>query len=191
MKIYFTATISGRKIYKKNFETIVREIKKMGYTVIADHILKTDPKERLKETLEERKRMVGKIESWIKNSDIMVTEVSYPSTNVGYEISKALDEEKPVLALHVEGKCPFLLLGVKSDKLRMASYNLSNIREVLEINIEDLRDQVDTRFNFFISPDISRYLNWIAKKRKTPRAVFLRGLIKKAMKEDKRYQKEE
>ena len=190
MKIYFTASLTGRKMYLQNYRRIVEELKKFSKDVIYEHILYTDPKKRFKETQEERTAIFRKIENWIKSVDIVVTEISYPSVNVGYEISRAVDEEKPVLVLHVEGKEPALLLGAKTDKLRVIGYKLSNLREVIAENLEDLKEQMDTRFNFFIQPAIGRYLDWIAKKRKTPRAVFLRELIKKALREDKEYQRE-
>jgi nucleoside 2-deoxyribosyltransferase len=190
MKIYFTASLTGRKMYLQNYKRIVEELKKFSKDVIYEHILYNDPQKRFKETTEERKEIFRKVENWIKSCDIMVAEISFPSTNVGYEISKAVDEDKPVLALCVEGKMPALLIGAKTDKLRVINYKLPNLSEIIVENIEDLKEQMNTRFNFFIQPVIGHYLNWIAKKRKTPRAVFLRDLIKKAMREDREYQRE-
>jgi len=44
---------------------------------------------------------------------------------------------------------------------------------------------IDVRFNFFVSPKIISYLDWVSKNRMVPRSVFLRELIEKEMKKDK------
>jgi hypothetical protein len=52
-------------------------------------------------------------------------------------------------------------------------------------------ENIDTRFNFFISPKIGNFLDWIAKKKKLPRAVYLRKLIEDDMDKNKEYSKAE
>ncbi len=41
--------------------------------------------------------------NWIRESDLLIAEVSTPSHGVGYEIGYALDLEKPVLCLFKNG----------------------------------------------------------------------------------------
>jgi len=52
---------------------------------------------------------------------------------------------------------------------------------------EKAREKVDVRFNFYISPEIGRYLDWISQRKKLPRSVFLRGLVERHMHVDKEY----
>jgi len=47
--------------------------------------------------------------------------------------------------------------------------------------------QQDSRFNFFINPKLLAYLDWIARSKRLPRAVFLRKLIEDRMKQDVEY----
>jgi len=51
--------------------------------------------------------------------------------------------------------------------------------------LEEAKRRMDVRFNFFVSPKILAYLDWVAQKRMVPRSVFLRNLIEKEMKKDK------
>lgn len=187
MKIYFTASMGGKKQYGTNYEGIVNVLKKMSYNVIADHILGITESDLIKESVQERKEHFKKVNHWIKEADIVVAEVSHPSTNVGYEISMALDNEKPVLALHVKDRVPVLLIGALSEKLALVSYDLETISDVLHEHIDELRNQMDVRFNFFIPPKIGAYLDWVAKHKKLPRAVFLRRLIEEHMRRNKEY----
>jgi hypothetical protein len=116
-----------------------------------------------------------------------VAEVSYPSTGVGFQLTHALEGGKPVLALHVEEKTPVALLGKPSDKLILGAYSLGEIEKILPELIKEAKEQMDVRFNFFISPRIGAYLDWISKHRKIPRAVFLRRLIEENMKKNKKF----
>ena len=67
----------------------------------------------------------------------------------------------------------------------LIEYIPSEISEVLDYAIEDVSEKIDIRYNFFISPKTVRFLDYIAKVKKTPRAVFLRQLIEKDMKSSK------
>ncbi|MFC1711286.1 nucleoside 2-deoxyribosyltransferase [Patescibacteria group bacterium] len=187
MKIYFTASISGKNEYGKNYEKIIDSLKKLKYQVFSDHIIKRNSTDIVNETAEQRENHFKKVKKWIRESDVVIAEVSHPSTNVGYELSMALDKEKPVLALYVKNKAPVLLIGVPSEKLALVSYDAKEITTIVKENIKDLKEQMDVRFNFFISPRIGIYLDWIAKHRKIPRAVFLRRLIEEHLKKNKEY----
>ena len=79
---------------------------------------------------------------------------------------------------------------MQSDKLQVASYNDNNLDEVLTLSIDYASEQVDTRFNFFVSPLIVNYLDWVSKKKRIPRAVYLRRLIEQEMKANPEYNEE-
>jgi hypothetical protein len=53
-----------------------------------------------------------------------------------------------------------------------------------------LSDTQDVRFNFFISPQIGNYLDWVSKNKRIPRAVYLRRLIEEDMKNNKEYERD-
>jgi hypothetical protein len=94
----------------------------------------------------------------------------------------ALNMGKGVIALYMKNKYPFLLGGIQSDRLVIEEYAPKNVKEVLKMAFDQLTEQMDVRFNFFISPSIGAYLDWVAKTKKEPRAVYLRKLIEEDMK---------
>jgi len=187
MKIFFTASLSGKEKYLDNYKKIVETLEKEGSEVIASHVLEKNRQEVEKESLSERQDYQKQFHKWINRADLVVAEISYPSTGVGYQLTHALEKGKPVLSLHVEEKTPVAFIGRPSEKLILASYSLDRLEKILPRLIKEAKDQMDVRFNFFISPQISAYLDWIAKHKKTPRAVFLRNLIKNHMKKNKEY----
>jgi len=62
-----------------------------------------------------------------------------------------------------------------------------DLEEILKMACGEAKEQMDTRFNFFISPLHQTYLDWIAKHRKIPRSVYLRDLIERDMAQNKEF----
>ena len=190
MNIYFTASVTGKKDYAANYEEIVRVIKDLGHKVYTFINLISSGDNRALESLDKRVEIHKKLMQEISKCDLLIAEASYPSINVGYEITTALDKEKPVLVLHVSGRVPVLLLGAEYDRLRTVEYSMNDIKKILNMYIDELSETVDTRFNFFISPKHQNYLDWVAKKLRIPRAVHLRKLLERDMAANKNYQVE-
>lgn len=189
MKIYFTASLRGKERFQEEYKLIVRSLEELGYQV-HEHILQTDPEKPDKESPEEKVKIYQKLLRFTRASALVVAEVSSPSLSVGHEISLALELNKPVIALHLEGHRPRLLEGNPDEKLHIIPYNHANLKSSLKESLNLAMDQIDVRFNFFIPPRIVIYLNWVAKKRKIPRSVFLRSLLEEEMKKDKEFQRE-
>lgn len=188
MKIYFTAAVLNKPQYGGYYERIVKKLESMGYEVYSDHILKYDVNAIVNQPKEELASFYSEMTKMVSSSDIVVAEVSFPSTvNVGHEMSIGIDKGKPVLALSLVGKKPVLFWGMESEKFYSIEYTDRDLEGMVEMSIEALKDQQDTRFNFFISPKHQHYLDWVAKHRKIPRAVFLRNLIDEEMYQDKGY----
>ncbi|MBU1088374.1 hypothetical protein KKA02_00630, partial [Patescibacteria group bacterium] len=74
--------------------------------------------------------------------------------------------------------------SLDSDKLVNFVYDKKNLKEKLQKALIDAVGKIDVRFNFFVSPKILSYLDWVAKTKRIPRSVFLRGLIEKEMRKD-------
>lgn len=187
MKIHFTASIHGQQQYRPNYETIIKTVEKLGHQLLSKNVLLRDTQDILEETAEQANLYYQKMVKWVRTADIVITEVSHPSIGIGYEISLALNFGKPVIILYTSKNAPYLLEGTQLDKLQLIEYRLEELPKVLEQAIKDAKDQMDVRFNFFISPRIGAYLDWITKHKKLPRAVFLRSLIEEHMKKNKEY----
>ena len=191
MKVYFTGSLHNKDIDKKVYQQIVDILIEKNHKVRYEHILKSTLIDLDAQNAVERSTYYNKLNKWISSADLVVCEVSYPSTiNIGHEVSLALDKGKPVLALYQKGRSPGVLQGIKSDRFLLVEYTLNDLESTLDYGLEEAAAQVDVRFNFFISPGIGRYLDWIAKKRRVPRAVYLRRLIESDMKENKKYNEE-
>jgi len=124
---------------------------------------------------------------YVKKCDVVVVEVSGHSMTLGYVIGKALELNKPVVALHRKGQKSYFVLGMDSSKLQVVEYDDKNVLEVLDGSMDKAKKMIDVRFNFFVNPKILTYLDWVAMKKKVPRSVFLRELIEKQMKRDKEF----
>jgi glutamyl-tRNA reductase len=190
MKIYFVASIKGRTKYKENYAKIISQLKALDYTVI-EYTMAPSYEYVYSLSDEEKVSFYKKILDTINECDILVTEASFPSINVGHEITLALSKGKPVIALYFGENEPHLLQGLVSDRLIVQNYDFDSLKSVLKSTIQDASDQMDVRFNFFVSPRIVNYLDWIAKQKKMPRAVYLRRLIEKDMEKNKEFEKEE
>lgn len=186
MKVHFIGALEGNK---KDYISIIKLIKKFGYKVITEHSADRSIADVEKETEEEAELYAKKMAKWIKDSDIIVVESTLPNLGAGFEISTALRLGKPVIVLYRPkvGNNPHVLKGQHDDKLQVLSYSETTLSEVVKLALDYATEKVDTRFNFFISPKIGNYLDWIAKNKKTPRAVYLRNLIKKDMEKNKDY----
>jgi len=190
MKVYFVGSITGKKQYLENYRRIVEALKKLGVDV-AENTL--EPTEDYVKSLPDDGKVeyYKKVLQWINAADIVIAEGSYQSIGVGHEISLAIGKGKPVVVVHQKGTyAAHFLEGIRSDKLMVLQYDLDELEDVIKEAIDYAAEQVDTRFNFFISPKHQHYLDWISRKRMVPRAVHLRKLLERDMAEDKEYQAE-
>lgn len=184
MKVYFTAPLEGKEQYKEEYSLIVDTLKNHGAHVrsIFDSSIGLTDQSSI-----DKNKAYEKINRLLKGADLVVAEISYPSVRVGYEISAALAAGKPVLALRLAGTRTNVLEGHPDEKFKMEEYEKKTLDPLLEKWLKTVNDLADIRFNFFIPPRLVSYLDWISKARRIPRAVYLRGLIEKEMKSDRKY----
>lgn len=122
----------------------------------------------------------------INKADILVMEISGHSMSMGYILSKALEINKPVIALYKEADMePIFIAGIDDPKLILVKYNPANVEKTIWESIKKAKSLIDVRFNFFVSPKILTYLDWVGQKRMIPKSVFLRNLIEREMKKDR------
>ncbi len=189
MTIYFTGAVSLKNLYGENYKKIIDSLKELGHKVIHEHITNVPLEKIFSASDKDKVDYYKKVLAWISKADIIVAEVSFPSTlNVGHEVSIALEKGKPVLALYVHDKASPFFQGIRNDKFVYSEYSFTNLKGILQDSLETIEGISDTRFNFYISPGIGRYLDWVSQTKKLPRAVFLRSLLEKAMKAEKDFE---
>ena len=97
MDIYFSGAIRGGRDDVKIYKTIIDIISEYGHVFtayIGDEKLDPVSGERKSDEFIWKRDV-----DWIKESDVIIAEVSQPSHGVGYEISTAHQLNIPVLAL--------------------------------------------------------------------------------------------
>ena len=189
MKIYFTSAVSNVKSdVREKYDQIIAILEELGHSVIAQHLPGKDAAVISKQTDAEAIAIQRKMSKWKKQADLVVVEATTPSFGVGQEIAEALTDNRQVVALYQKGSKPHILLNQGQESLYLVEYTDQNLKKVLTDYLDYARANSDTRFNFFISPQIGTYLDWISRKKKLPRAVYLRRLIEDDMKLNKDYE---
>lgn len=182
MKVYFTASVVGKPQHIKEYEAIIATLKQNGATVQSDHIMHATEHSIRMTTKEERLAFLDKLEDWINTCDCMVVESTFPSISVGYEISLAMNRNKPVLILYNEGDPPSLFAYHHEESVICEKYTKDSLGEIISDFLMFVKGNADTRFTFFITPKISAYLEKVARKEKIPKSVYLRNIIETDMK---------
>lgn len=124
--------------------------------------------------------------------DMLIAEIRDFSTEINYQVVLSLIQKKPVLCIYPEGSnVPKNLppaKGTIAKNLTLKSYNRHSLHEVIKEFIESV-DQGGKaeRFNFFLTPDLKEYVNWVPFGRGTTRSGFIRQLIRDQMKNDENY----
>jgi hypothetical protein len=192
MNIYFIASIHGRKQYQDNYQKIVELVQAAGHTIKADQILAANSQDILEQDDEDaivkryKKNLVA-----LKKTDAVFAELSYSSTSAGYMVAAAVAMGKPVVIFYSGQEEPHLFRSLETinDKLVVVRYKrLQDLDHEVSMMLDFINDAQDTRFNFFVSPGISAYLDWVAKNRRIPRSVYLRKLIDEDMEANDEFQ---
>lgn len=177
MKIYFTASIVGKKHYLAQYQDIINQLTELGHTVVSDHIIKTTESQIKMETKEERQLFHKKLTHWISDSDCIIVEASFPSISVGYEISLALNRGKAVLVLHADGDPPSLLPELNNERLVIEKYDIHNLPSILHDFIIYASGSNETRFTFFLNHSQASYLHESAKRTGISKSAYIRNLL--------------
>lgn len=192
MNLYFVASPRAVVERKAFFKSIYNHLAK-SYKMLSDLVVTID-EDNVKEfygadqktRIEHFKRTMLAV----KQSDLVVVEASLHSMSMGFIVNKALELGRPVVVLYRKGVDPYFFSGIEHERLFLVEYEDENINSKLDKALVEASGLMDVRFNFFVSPKILEYLDWVAKKRMIPRAVFLRELIEKEMKKDKGFGQE-
>jgi nucleoside 2-deoxyribosyltransferase len=96
-KIFFAGSIRGGDKYASNYKKILDYLKDYG-EVISEHLEKKAVVTQAGPSSDPD--IYARDVRWIRESDVLIAEVSQPSIGVGYEIAYAEALGKPVLALY-------------------------------------------------------------------------------------------
>ncbi|MFS8131382.1 MAG: hypothetical protein ACMG57_05405 [Candidatus Dojkabacteria bacterium] len=182
MKILATVPETANEKGTKIFLEAVKILKKQGHNVIEIKPLSSKKQSDLTKSF-------SQIDKFIKDTDILITDTTNADAKVGYEIARALDEKKVVIAFEEDkSKNQFLIVhGNLSKQIVSAKYNAKNIEEVTTNAIKEASSKLDSKFILIISPEMDRYLNWASKVKRTHKAQVVRTALEAMIKKDKEY----
>lgn len=135
MKIYFACSIRGGRDDAATYAELAKYIKSKATLlteIFADNKLTSDG-------MNKPSSVIWRTDiAWVKEADAVIAEVTNPSLGVGYEIAKAEEWSKPVLALfHNDG----------SRKLSAMIDGSPNTRTVYYKTISEAKAAVDEFIN--------------------------------------------
>lgn len=185
MNIYFLASRTQLPIYGESYKQIITVLRSMGHKVDDSYIhLKSIQDFSSEELAKENKDFLKRI----SNSDLIVAELSFPSSiNIGYRIRLILEKNHPILGLYIRGKKTSFFETMDSDKFIYEEYTLKDLHKVLKQSLVLATEKSDIRFNFILPPSLIEYLDWIAQHERVPRSVYLRKLIEQDRENNQKY----
>lgn len=102
-KVYFACAITGGRDHAHRYPKIVEYIKDAGMHVLselfADQSVDAGKGIGMKHGMKPAEIWAWDL-NWVREADAIIAEITQPSLGVGYEIAKAHEWDKPVLALY-------------------------------------------------------------------------------------------
>lgn len=140
MKIYFACSIAGGRDHSHLYPDLVQHLRKHGKILTEmfsnDNIREIDSKHTDHE-------IFTRDMDWIKDSTMVVAEVSTPSLGVGFEIATALNQGKKVLCLFKNQDSRMLSAMIAGNK---------NLHIIRYSTIEEAKQKIDKFFQFLPKP---------------------------------------
>lgn len=187
MKILVTYNDNYKKAELKGFDKGIEVLRKQGHNLVTDIELKSEFD--MKKSAEVPKYQT-KLNRSLKDTDILIAEISDADAKVGFDIANALAEKKVVIALEKKGsKNTISSIHGMADarQLLIHQYEDGNIETVINAAVEDAKSKLDTKFILIISPEIDRYLDWASQTKRMHKAQIVRNSIEDKIKKDKGY----
>jgi nucleoside 2-deoxyribosyltransferase len=135
--IYFSGSISGGRADAEHYRRIVGLLEARGFNVLAGAV--TSQIGNGGEPLEAR-HIFERDLAWVAQSDVVVAEVSMPSTGVGYEIAAARYRYRiPVICLYrpaYTARCTAMVAG--DDGVELIEYTDETFDAMLETLVNKL-----------------------------------------------------
>jgi len=187
MKVYFSSSPRIKEQYAKAIKRIYELVEKLGFKHTSSFIVEVEPKDYYRLSPEELNSLHQKNLKSIKKAEICVFEASLHDLSVGFLINYSLDLGKTVIILSQSKEVLLSFESMKSESLILIHYSGKTLEEKLKEALKQAKKKIDIRFNFFVTPQILSYLNWLSGERRIPRAVYLRSLIEREMKKDSEF----
>ena len=185
MKAFFISSRINNNL-QKVYTQIIKELKTSGVTVDESLIKRTSDQDAQDVELAFKLNMRS-----IKNADVIIAEVTELSSGIGFLIATALNEKKPVIALHnseINSKQSKMLKGAQNKLLHFYTYTPESLSETIAKAVSLAKQKLDTKFILIIPAEIDRYLEWASKEKRMHKAQLVREAIDSIIVDDEEYQ---
>jgi hypothetical protein len=184
MLVHLIAPVDGLMENIDNLRSIIKYVKAQGHELARDW-LEDAYKEEISKTTSSNEGVWQSIIQHnleaIARADVLIADITYDNTAIGYQIATALHQKKPTLLTLREGQevSPFTW-NIPSSFLKRVEYTSENITDKVDpfLKENDIGTK-DMRFNFFIDRPIYNYLRWAALKTGKTKAEILRELVQR------------
>lgn len=186
MKIGFLTSVRGKSKFEKQYSTILQYLEKQRHEVVHNLALTEDQLAPM--TYPQREELFLRFYKQLLDCDLVVAECSMQSIQVGYGLSFLRDHGKPIIALSIRGVDNDL--GQMTDlfssieNIEICEYTEENLVEMLEEALLYMEPHVDKRFTMIFPAHLLAKVEDVAKKKKLPKAVYIRQLIEKDLIEE-------
>ncbi len=187
MKIYFACSSTDLKKYISHYLAMVNYIIGLGFEISYNWLSRVS--ERMKDSnynpeynnLKKAEIQKEGIKS-IKGSNLLIADLSKPSTSVGYQVFMAIERGLPVLCLYSLDfgikKPPQIIQSIDSSLLNVSSYTGDSYKRIIKNFLNKSKRKESIKFNFIATREIVEYLDWLSKKLKVTKSAALRSEIK-------------
>ena len=134
MKIYFAGSIRGGRDDAEIYSQIIEFLQEYGQ-VLTEHVGKKDLN-AMGESILSDKQIHDRDMKWLLESDLMVAEVTNPSLGVGYEIGRAIENNKKIICLYrksMNKKLSAMISGAKKIKIINYKDIITLKKKILEL----------------------------------------------------------
>tara|TARA_B100002052_G_scaffold294523_1_gene319436 strand:+ start:4164 stop:4580 length:417 start_codon:yes stop_codon:yes gene_type:complete len=126
LRIYFAGSIRGGRDDVELYIDIIEYLKNFGEVLtehIGNQIISSDGENNMSDLDIHDRDM-----NWLLDSDIIIAEVTNPSLGVGYEIGRAIENNKKIICLYR-----------KNNKNRLSAM-IAGSEKIININYSNLND---------------------------------------------------
>lgn len=185
MKIFFSASNDVTKEVKEDYLKTIDLLKKGGYEVSQAIIDGISGKKLLEEN--DFSFIYDEVLKKIDDADVFVADISYPSGGVGYQVSHAVFQRKPVVIIYKQDGSTnpsVIIRGIKSKRVGIVDYvDFADLENKLPAMVAKAAGKIKVRFNLVMRASDYSFVEREAKRKGLSKTGYLLGMIKKARKE--------
>ncbi|CAJ1066517.1 '-deoxynucleoside 5'-phosphate N-hydrolase 1 [Xyrichtys novacula] len=136
MKIYFCGSIRGGRDDVHLYRKIVEKLQSYG-VVLTEHVSSSELSDRGEDAAALGDKAIHDRDvDWLRQSDVVVAEVTQPSLGVGYELGRAVDMEKKIFCLFRPSSgrtLSAMIRGAEDGKIFVVKdYSVDEVENILE-----------------------------------------------------------